>query len=262
MNAERDGVAGGEMKVRRGEGLFVKSVAGLVHHAEEGRSEVVLFVAGSETDIGGPEGGAKGMGGGIDTAVGKVEAKGFCDFAVKSLLGLDGSGTVEEVGGDGRGFFDCSGGNLGEFGINGVEESGHFAGLGAAFVFGEKSVVGFVFVAPVIGFLTGDFEKLGEVWGEGLELVFLASFEPGRFGEGGGFGIALDEFLRDFGRALVAVGEFALVGAIERSESVAEGIGCLQLVNSTVKVGKLLGSMGHGFCGSVGFLIPAQDGGG
>jgi len=122
---------------------------------------------------------------------------------------------VEEVGGDGGGGCDGVGRDLGELGVDGVEEGGNFPSLGAAFVFGKEGVVGLVLVAPVFGLLAGDLEELGEVGGEGVELVFFASLGPGGFGEGGGFGVELDEFSRELGGAFVAMGEFALVGSLE-----------------------------------------------
>ena len=126
VDAEGDGLAGGEMEVGGGEALLVEAVAGFVHDAEEGGGEVVVFVAGGEADVGGAEGSTEGVLGGIDTALGEFEAKGFGDFAVEGFLGPDGAIAVEEVGGDGVGGIDRGGGDLGEFGVDGVEEGGDF----------------------------------------------------------------------------------------------------------------------------------------
>ena len=54
--------------------MFVKPVAGFVHDTEERRSEVVVFVASGQADVGRSEGGAEGVGGGVDPALGKVKA--------------------------------------------------------------------------------------------------------------------------------------------------------------------------------------------
>ena len=151
---------------------------------------------------------------------------------------------------------------MGELGIDRIEEGGNFAGFCTALVFREKGVVGFVLVAPVVGLFAGDFQELGQMGGEGGELVFFASFGPGGFGEGGGFGVALDEFLGKFGSALVSVGEFALVGRIEGGEAVAEGLGCLEFVNTALQVSELLGAVGDRLGRGIGFLIPVEGGGG
>lgn len=262
VDAEGDGLAGGEMEVGGGEALLVEAVAGFVHDAEEGGGEVVVFVAGGEADVGGAEGSTEGVLGGIDTALGEFEAKGFGDFAVEGFLGPDGAIAVEEVGGDGVGGIDRGGGDLGEFGVDGVEEGGDFTGFGTAFVFGEKGVVGLVFVTPVIGFLAGDLEEFFKVGSEGGEVIFFASPGPGGFGEGGGLGIADDEFLREFGGASVLMGEFALVGRVEGGEAIAEFSRGLEFVNATVEVGDLFGTVGNRSSGSVGFLIPIEGGGG
>ncbi len=219
VNAEGDGLAGGKVEVRGGEALFVEAVAGFVHHAEEGRGEVVVFVAGGEADVLWAESGAEGMSGGVDAALREVEAEGLGDFTVESLLRCDGGIAVEKIGGDGGGFFDRSGGDLSEFGVDGVEEGGNFLGLCTAFVFREESVVRFVFVTPVIGFFASDLEEFFEVGCEGGEVILLTSFTPSRLGEGGGFRISFDEFLGEFGGALVLVGEFALVRSVEGGEA-------------------------------------------
>lgn len=211
VDAEGDGGAGGEMEVGGGEALLVEAVAGFVHDAGEGGEEVVLIVAGGEADVGGAEGGAEGVGGGVDAALGEVEAEGFGDFAVEGFLVGDGGGAVEEIGGDGGGFGDGGGGDFGELGADAFEEGGDFGGLGAAFVLAEEGVVGFVLVAPEFGFFAGDFEEFFEVGSEGGEVVFFASVGPGGLGEGGGFGVADDEFLGDAGGLLILVGEFAAV---------------------------------------------------
>lgn len=101
VNAEGDGLARGEVEVGGGEALFVESVSGFVHDAEERGGKVVIFVTGGEADVGRAEGSAEGVGGGVDAALGEVEAEGFGDFAVEGLLGLDRGGAVEEVGGNG-----------------------------------------------------------------------------------------------------------------------------------------------------------------
>lgn len=74
----------------------------------------------------------------------------------------------------------------------------------------------------MVGLFTGDGEELFEVGGESVEGVVLAGIVPSGFGEGGGGGIALDKLLGKFGGALELVSEFALVGPVERGESVAE----------------------------------------
>jgi len=52
------------------------------------------------------------------------------------------------------------------------------------------------------------------VWCEGGEVVFFASITPSGFGERGGLGFALDEFLREFCGTFVLVGEFTLIGPV------------------------------------------------
>ena len=74
----------------------------------------------------------------------------------------------------------------------------------------------------MVSLFTGDFEEFGKVGSEGLEFVFFTSFGPGGFGKGGCFGVALYEFLRQLGGALVAVGEFALVGGVEGGQTITE----------------------------------------
>ena len=54
---------------------------------EEAKS--LILVAGGQADVGGAEGGAEGVGGGVDPALGEVEAERFGDFAVEGLLGFD-----------------------------------------------------------------------------------------------------------------------------------------------------------------------------
>ena len=68
VDAEGDGVAGGEVEVGGGEALLIEAVAGFVHDTEEGGGEVVVLVAGCEADVGGAEGGAERVGGGVDAA--------------------------------------------------------------------------------------------------------------------------------------------------------------------------------------------------
>lgn len=262
VNAEGDGLAGGEVEVGGGEALFVEAVAGLVHDAEERGGEVVFIIAGGEADVGGAEGGAEGVGGGVDATAFEVEAEGFGDFAVEGLLGGDGGGAVEVVEGDGGGGFDGGGGDFGELAADGVEEGGDFGGFGAAFVFGEEGVVGFVLVAPVVGFFAGDGEEFFEVGSEGGEVVVFASLAPGGFGERGGFGVALDEFGGELGGAFELVGELALVGAGEGGESVAEPVRCAEIVNTSLEVGELLGAEVDGSGGGEGFLVPIEGGGG
>ena len=262
VNAEGDGLAGGEVEVGGGEALFVESVPGFVHDAEEGGGEVVVFVAGGEADVGGSEGGAEGVGGGVDAALVEVEAEGFGDFAIEGLLVGDGGGAVEEIVRNGGGGFDGGGGDVGEVGADGVEEGCDFTGLGSAFVFGEEGVVGFVFEAPVVGFFAGDGEELFEVGGESVVVVVGAGLVPGGFGVGGGGGVAFDEFPGELGGALELVGEFALVCGIERGESVAELVGGFELVDAAVEVGELLGAEFDRAGGGVGFLVPVEGGGG
>ena len=262
VDAEGDGLTGGEVEVGGGEALFVEAVAGFVHDAEEGGGEVVFVVAGGEADVGGAEGGAEGVGGGVDASALEVEAEGLGDFVVEGLLGFDGSGAVEVVERDGGGGLDGGGGDFGEFTADGVEEGGDFGGFGAAFVFGEEGVVGLVFVAPVVGFFAGDGEELVEMRGEGGEVVVFASLAPGGFGEGGGFGVAFDEFGGEFGGAFVLVSEFALVGSGEGGESVAEPVRCAEFVNAALEVGELPGAEVNRSRGGEGFLVPIEGGGG
>jgi len=156
VDAEGDGLAGGEVEVGGGEALLVEAMAGFVHDAEEGGGEVVLFVAGGEADVSGPEGGAEGVGGGVNAALFEVEAEGLGDFTIEALLCGDGAVSVEEVSGDGSGGFYGCGCDLSEFGCDGVEEGGDFAGFGTAFVFGEEGIVRFVVIAPVLGLFASD----------------------------------------------------------------------------------------------------------
>ena len=117
----------------------------------------MLFIAGGEADIGWSQGGAEGVGGGVNAALVEVEAEGFGHFTIEALLCGDRAVTVEEVGGDGSGGFYSCGCDLGELGRDGVEESGNFAGFGTAFVFREEGIVRFVVIAPVFGFFASDF---------------------------------------------------------------------------------------------------------
>jgi hypothetical protein len=64
----------------------------------------------------------------------------------------------------------------------------------------------------VVSLFTGDFEEFVEVGSEGLEFVFFTSFGPGGLGEGRMFRSRALRVLWQLGGALVAVGEFALVG--------------------------------------------------
>ena len=262
VNAEGDGLTGGEVEVGGGEALFVEAVAGFVHDAEEGGGEVVFVVAGGEADVGGAEGGAEGVGGGVDAAALEVEAERFGDFVVEGLLGFDGGGAVEVVERDGGGGFDGGRGDFGDFAADGVKEGGDFGGFGTTFVFGKEGVVGLVFVSPVLGFFAGDGEELVEMGREGGEVVVFASLAPGRFGEGGGFGIAFDKFGGELGGAFVLVGEFSLVGACEGGESVTEPVRCAEIVNTSLEVGELFGAEVNRSRGGEGFLVPVEGGGG
>jgi hypothetical protein len=82
VNAKGDGLARRKVEVGGEKALFVKPVAGFVHDAEERRREVVIFVASGQADVGRSEGGAEGVGGGVDSTLGKVEAERFSYFAV------------------------------------------------------------------------------------------------------------------------------------------------------------------------------------
>ena len=74
VNAKGDGLARRKVEFGGGKALFVKPVAGFVHDTEERRGEVFVFVASGQADVGRSEGGAEGVGGGVDPALGKVKA--------------------------------------------------------------------------------------------------------------------------------------------------------------------------------------------
>ena len=81
----------------------------------------MIFVTGGKANVCWPQGGAKGVGGGVDTALGKIKTERFRDLAIKGLLGFNGRGTVEKVCGNGERGFYCGSGNLREFASDGVE---------------------------------------------------------------------------------------------------------------------------------------------
>ena len=82
----------------------------------------------------GAEGGAEGMGGGVDATVVKIEADGLGHFAIELLLLGNGCGAEEEVGGDFLGSGDRLGGDVGEITFKRIEEGGNLGGGGGALV--------------------------------------------------------------------------------------------------------------------------------
>ena len=114
--------------------------------------------------------------------------------------------------------------------------------------------------------------SVSQVRGEGGEVRAFAGVGPRVFGQRAGGGFAGDEFDRQFGGAVEFAAEFAQVGGEFRVvagiggfggfEVALPGVGGGEFVGAGGQPGKLGGAVVRGGGGQVGFLIPADHGGG
>ena len=108
--------------------------------------------------------------------------------------------------------------------------------------------------------------------GEGGEIRAFAGIGPGVFGERGGGGFAGDEFDGEFGGAVEFAAEFAEVGGEFRIGAGVGGLGGFEVGFPGVGSGEFVGAGGQpgelggpvvgGGGWQIGFLIPADHGGG
>ena len=120
--------------------LFVQTVPGFVHVAENSRKDVVLMVAGGKANIMGAQGGAEGMRTDIQPSAFIVVSHEPLNASSELVLEGSGVGCVEEGDLRGRRGDDLIENGFEAFG-QGVEEPGDAMPPGSRFILVEKGVV-------------------------------------------------------------------------------------------------------------------------
>ena len=272
VNTEGGGLAQGGTDLRFGETLIVETVAGLVEDPVEGDHEVGFVVTGGHAGIARTKARAEGVGAGVEPAGSRIESdfgqEGLEEFPLVGARVVTAKVFTGRVRGNGKSFF----GDRDQAGAKFGKERSDIAGEPTWFVAFEEGIVRLVGVAPEVGHLAGEREKLFEVGGKGGEVGVFAGFEPSGAGESDGELVFFDQFGRDAGGSVVVVpptgkgGSFGRVGGKRNVFALVEPMGDVgvggEAVGDAGEEGGLFGTEGVAFWGEDGFLIPREEAGG
>ena len=203
VDAQRHGFARRRECVCRRQSLLVERVARLVHGAEHGGRKEVLLVSCRDSHVAAAaDGQAEWMDGHVDSSRAEVELERLGHVPRKLFLYRTGIIPCQNRG---IGLLRCRhqfaeklGRSVAEFG----EQFFELRSPRARLEFVHQRIVGFGFVADVLGHAPLQFEQLFQVRREVRELGLLASFGPYTLGNGTGVRDLFDQLRGNAGCAI------------------------------------------------------------